>query len=57
MDGPHRSIGGGVDRRSLSGIPGGFGIVGDSYVKFFLPNTDSGWCPAGGPGTHRENTA
>ena len=47
----------GMDRRSLGGIPGRFGIVGDSYVKFFLPNSDSGLCPTGGTGTHRENTA
>ena len=36
-----------MDRRSFGGIPGIFGIVGDSYVKFFLPDTDSGWCPLG----------
>ena len=44
---------GGLDRRSFCGISGWFGIVGDCYVEFFLPD----------PGTRRrsetycENTA
>ena len=33
-----------MDRRSLSGIPGGLRIVGDSDVELFLSNTDPGWC-------------
>ena len=39
-----------MDRRSFGRIPGGFRIVGDSNVEFFLSNTAPGWCPAGSMG-------
>ena len=48
-----------MDRRSFGRIPGGFGIVGDSNVKFFLSNTAPGWCPLGalGPTTRTLRSA
>ena len=47
---------GGMDWRSLGGIPGRFGIVGDSCVQLFLSDTGPCWSSSGSIGTYCENT-
>ena len=48
---------GGVDRRPFRGISGRFGIVGDCYVKFLLPDPSTRGSASGHTEIHCENAA